>query len=94
MIATQKLISVLGRIENIVEKGENAGFQHFLLFSQCFQKLSVSRGVKSRDCVVIGLNQSAPHHIQLTSIMTFFNPLPDDKILDWSKSKQIADDIL
>ena len=22
------------------------------------------------------------------------NPLPDDKILDWSKSKQIADDIL
>ena len=21
-----------------------------------------------------------------------FNPLPDDKILDWSKSKQIADD--
>ena len=24
----------------------------------------------------------------------FFNPLPDDKILDWSKLKQIADDIL
>ena len=23
-----------------------------------------------------------------------FNPLPDDKILDWSKMKQIADDIL
>ena len=22
----------------------------------------------------------------------FFNPLPDDKILDWSKLKQIADD--
>ena len=22
------------------------------------------------------------------------NPLPDDKILDWSKLKQIADDIL
>ena len=22
------------------------------------------------------------------------NPLPDDKILDWSKFKQIADDIL
>ena len=22
-----------------------------------------------------------------------FNPLPDDKILDWSKLKQIADDI-
>ena len=23
-----------------------------------------------------------------------FNPLPDDKILDWSKKKQIADDDL
>ena len=29
---------VLGRIENIVGKGENAGYQHFLLFPQCFQK--------------------------------------------------------
>ena len=26
------------RIENIVEKEENAGYQHFLLFPQCFQK--------------------------------------------------------
>ena len=28
--------------------------------------------------------------------MNFFtiNPLPDDKILDWSRLKQIADDIL
>ena len=24
--------------------------------------------------------------------MRFFNPLPDDKILDWSKLKQISDD--
>ena len=27
---------VLGRVENIVGQGENAGYQHFLLFSQCF----------------------------------------------------------
>ena len=26
--------------------------------------------------------------------MRTLNPLPDDKILDWSKLKQIADDIL
>ena len=26
--------------------------------------------------------------------MNTVNPLPDDKILDWSKLKQIADDIL
>ena len=29
----------LGRIENIVGKGVNAGYQHFLLFPQCFQKV-------------------------------------------------------
>ena len=28
---------VLGRVENIVGKGDNAGYQHFLLFPQCFQ---------------------------------------------------------
>ena len=33
----------LGRTENIVGKGENAGHQHFLLFPQCFQKASFSR---------------------------------------------------
>ena len=35
-------------IENIVEKGENAGYQHFLLFSQCFQKSSYPRSLKVR----------------------------------------------
>ena len=29
----------LNRIENIVGKGENAGYQHFLLFPQWFQKV-------------------------------------------------------
>ena len=32
------IISVFGRVENIVGKGENADYQHFLLFPQCFQK--------------------------------------------------------
>ena len=32
----------MGRVENIVEKGENAGYQHFLPFPQCFQKPSFS----------------------------------------------------
>ena len=40
---TQKLQFVLGRVENIVEKGENAGYQHFLLFPHCFQKAVFSR---------------------------------------------------
>ena len=30
--------NVMRRVENIARKGENAGYQHFLLFSQCFQK--------------------------------------------------------
>ena len=35
---TQKWKFILGRVENIVGKGENAGYQHFLLFPRCFQK--------------------------------------------------------
>ena len=35
---TQKLKFAVGRVENIVGKEENAGYQHFLLFPQCFQK--------------------------------------------------------
>ena len=33
-------ISLCHREENTVEKGENAGFQHFLLFPHCFPKPS------------------------------------------------------
>ena len=46
---TQKLKFALGRVENIEEKGENAGYQHFLLIPQCFQ--NAFKAVKSRDCM-------------------------------------------
>ena len=36
----QKWELVFGRVENIMGNGENAGYQHFLLFPQCFQKAS------------------------------------------------------
>ena len=49
------LISVFDKIENIVGKGENAGYQHFLLCPQCFQNASFLGVVKSRDCVVKSL---------------------------------------
>ena len=52
----KKLIFVLEREENIVGKGGNAGYQHFLLFPQCFQKGFFPRVVKSRDCVVKSFN--------------------------------------
>ena len=37
---------VLGRGENIVGKGKNAGYQHFLLFPQCFQNVSYTGSLK------------------------------------------------
>ena len=37
---------VIHRGENIVRKGENAGYHHFLLFLQCFQKASSSGSLK------------------------------------------------
>ena len=42
------IISVFDKVENIEGKGENADYQHFLLFPQCFEKASfpdMSKGV-------------------------------------------------
>ena len=46
------MIFVFDRDENIVGKGENAGYQHFLLFPQCFHRAFLPRVVRSRDCLV------------------------------------------
>ena len=53
------MISLYDRVENTVGKGENAGYQHFLLFLPAFSpfptvvyKAFFFRVVKSRDCVV------------------------------------------
>ena len=35
---TRMTISLLDKAENSMGKGENAGYQHFLLFPQCFPK--------------------------------------------------------
>ena len=40
------MVYILDRAENIVGKGDNAGYQHFLLFPQCFQKPSCPRLLK------------------------------------------------
>ena len=50
---TPNIKVVFDRIENIVGKEENAGYQHFLLFPQCFQK-AFSSSASSRHCVVMG----------------------------------------
>ena len=42
------LISLYDKIGNTAGKGENAGYQHFLLFPQYFPKLSSQRLLKVR----------------------------------------------
>ena len=39
---TEKLKFIEGSVENIMGKGENASYQHFLLLPQCLQKASFS----------------------------------------------------
>ena len=46
---TEKLKSVK---ENIVGKGENAGYQHFSPFLPMFSKVFFLRGINSQDCMV------------------------------------------
>ena len=36
----EMMISLTDRVENIMEKGENGGYQRFLILPQCFQKPS------------------------------------------------------
>ena len=43
---TQNTKVVFHRLENIVGKEENAGYQHFLLFPHCFQKAFSSSASK------------------------------------------------
>ena len=47
-IVNEKFKFCLGRVEKIVGKQENAGYEHFRLFLQCFQKPSVSGLLKFR----------------------------------------------
>ena len=51
---TQAMIYVFGMIENILGKGENACYQHFLLFPTKFSKRGFLRVVKTLGWVVKG----------------------------------------
>ena len=44
--AVQMMSRVTDWVENIVGKEENAGYQHFLLFPQCFQEASLPGSLK------------------------------------------------
>ena len=43
---TEKLKFLLERVKDIVAKGENTDYPHFLLFQQSIQKASFSRSLK------------------------------------------------
>ena len=45
------MICLLDRVENTAGKGENAGYQHFLLFPQCFPKPSTLGSLKVGICL-------------------------------------------
>ena len=53
-------ISLFDRVENTGRKGENAGNQRSLLFSQCFPKPSSSGVNKSWDRVVKSTKTKVP----------------------------------
>ena len=59
---TQKLKFVSNRVENIVGKVENAGYEHFLLFTQCFQKGFYLKSCKNQGLFGKGLILYQPNH--------------------------------
>ena len=53
-IVTKMIISLFHRVENPVEKGENADYSAFSPFPTVFSKKFVFKFIKSWDCVVKG----------------------------------------
>ena len=76
-IVAQMVRFLLDKIENIIEKGEYFGYQHFLLFQQCFQRAFPKGHKKSSLC---GVRQIA---LEL---------FPKRQVLDSSKPTDFADD--
>ena len=56
-------------------KGENAGHQHFLLFPTMFSKAFFSRGVKSWDCVAMGLKPYVTCYLFTTQSQHLTTPI-------------------
>ena len=60
-------------VENTVGKGEIAHYEHFLLFTQCFQKDLYSRLVRTRACLGKGQvsEKGGLTHYQTTNFRLF-----------------------
>ena len=55
LVVARMMGYVSDSVENIVRKGENAGYQHFLLFPQCFQEVSLLPWFKVKNVRLIAL---------------------------------------
>ena len=78
---TEKIKFVLRKVENFVGKGENAGYQHLLIFPQCFQKDStrlkvgiMRKRVKMISKRVVNVVEKE-ENAQLAAMV--FNPFPN-----------------
>ena len=73
---TEKLEFVLGTVEKIMGKGQNAGYTSIFSFFQCFQKASSSGSLKVR--IVCGK--------RLKDKISLFGLLSDDFWKSWSSA--------
>ena len=62
---------VLVRIKNNMVNGENADYQRFLPFSQCFQKDFFLRLVKCPNCVTMGYAAKESKSLPLEMVPVF-----------------------
>ena len=68
---------VVSTVENVVGKGENAGYQHFLLFPQCFHSLL------SQNCKESALSIKRSTFLLNESVL-FGNPDEEDDFKKYS----------
>ena len=97
----KKLKYVLRWVENIVGKGENTGFQHFLLFPRflmafflrsfkvriVWQRVNLLKCVKTTD----NIDLYRVIKIQICYISPWVNPLPNPKIFHWPNLRGSSD---
>ena len=84
---TQNLKFTLGRVDNTLGKGDNTGYQHFLLFPLCFQKLSFDEDVKSLDPALKRSSFTKQQVLDWFKLKAF----PDDKVTVTQKLKFVLE---
>ena len=77
-------------VNGLKDKDESKS-AHFWIAITCFQQFLLSKSSAAGHNMSSAGKQS---QVELEESANSLNPLPDDKISDWSKLKQTADDIL